>query len=66
MKAKADVFIEQLRANAGKPMDVTAWSMFFGFDGASSLHNVHIYFENLQSDQNTLPKCHTSRDLVHF
>jgi hypothetical protein len=33
VKAKTDVFIEQLRKNEGRPMDITAWTMFLGFDG---------------------------------
>ncbi|KAF2185244.1 cytochrome P450 [Zopfia rhizophila CBS 207.26] len=32
IKAKADIFMDQLRKNAGKPMDMTAWAMFFSFD----------------------------------
>jgi len=33
VKEKTDLFIEQLRSSAGKPMDIAKWSMFFGFDG---------------------------------
>ena len=36
VKAKTDIFIEQLRKSEGKPMDITAWSMFYGFDGKSN------------------------------
>ncbi|KAF2202071.1 cytochrome P450 67 [Delitschia confertaspora ATCC 74209] len=32
IKSKADILMSQLRKNAGKPMDMTAWSMFFSFD----------------------------------
>ncbi|KAL1980003.1 hypothetical protein VTN96DRAFT_4825 [Rasamsonia emersonii] len=32
IKAKADLLIAQINANLGKPLDVTAWSMFLSFD----------------------------------
>ncbi|KAF2845119.1 cytochrome P450 [Plenodomus tracheiphilus IPT5] len=32
IKAKADMFRIQLSKNVGKPMDISAWSMFFSFD----------------------------------
>ncbi|KAF2470653.1 cytochrome P450 [Lindgomyces ingoldianus] len=32
IKGKADLFMSQLRKNAGKPLDVSAWAMFFSFD----------------------------------
>jgi len=32
IKAKADLLISQINANLGKPLDVTAWSMFLNFD----------------------------------
>ncbi|OCL07514.1 putative benzoate 4-monooxygenase cytochrome P450, partial [Glonium stellatum] len=32
IKSKTDFFIKQLDARAGKPVDVTAWSMLFSFD----------------------------------
>ncbi|KAF2493710.1 putative benzoate 4-monooxygenase cytochrome P450 [Lophium mytilinum] len=32
IKAKADLFMSALSARAGKPMDMSAWSMFFSFD----------------------------------
>ncbi|KAJ4321021.1 hypothetical protein N0V94_003079 [Neodidymelliopsis sp. IMI 364377] len=32
IKAKVDMLIERLKAQAGRPIDATAWSMFFSFD----------------------------------
>jgi hypothetical protein len=32
IKAKADLFKDQISKTAGTPMDVSAWSMFFSFD----------------------------------
>lgn len=32
IKAKLDLLMEQLASNAGTPMDMTKWAMFFSFD----------------------------------
>lgn len=32
LKAKLDLFMERLSGNAGKPMNVTEWAMFYSFD----------------------------------
>ncbi|KAF2866056.1 cytochrome P450 [Massariosphaeria phaeospora] len=32
IKSKVDQFVTKLRTNAGKPLDITAWAMYYSFD----------------------------------
>lgn len=37
MRAKADLLLSRLAENAGKPIDMTMYGMFYGFDVMSEV-----------------------------
>ncbi|KAF2107312.1 cytochrome P450 [Lophiotrema nucula] len=48
VKAKADLLIDQLRKRSDRPIDITTWAMFFGFDVMGDL-GFSKEFYNLES-----------------